>query len=144
MLCLFGLFVGDASHKNIEHFEVLNSQYLGLCWMVNLSHLNCEFWIILVFIWMEKKYKNTCYIFIPTNYCILASISFEKTFISILAFGISWNIYNILVLGGKIIIPTFLVFKISRPYNTYVGLVYLKSDTNTTLERTKDSLGTSF
>jgi hypothetical protein len=38
--------------------------------------------------------------------------------------------------GKKIIIPTFLVLNISRPYNTCVGPVYLKSDTNTTLERT--------
>jgi hypothetical protein len=47
-------------------------------------------------------------------------------------------------LGEKIIIPAFLVFKISRPYNTCVGSIYLKNDTNTTLERTKNSLETSF
>jgi hypothetical protein len=51
LLCIFGIFVGHACNNlNIKHIEVQNFQCLGLCWMVDVFHAKCGFWIILVLV----------------------------------------------------------------------------------------------
>jgi hypothetical protein len=44
-------FNGHACNSlNIKHIEAQNFQCLGLCWMVDVFHAKCGFWIKLVFI----------------------------------------------------------------------------------------------
>lgn len=51
----FDLFVGCVSPNNIEHIETQNFQFLGLCWMANMSLAKSEFWIRLVFCMNGEK-----------------------------------------------------------------------------------------
>ncbi len=84
----------------------IETQNFQCCFICCMFHVKCEFQIRFI---LQEWEKKTCYIRIPTNYCILVGISFFKIkFKWVLALGISWNIQN--SLGYSIIKDLHFIF----------------------------------